>query len=147
MAFPDLAISFPGLTLPNSIPQNDSFLVTVMTVAASYSLADCFAYWKILDEETNESEAHCRLLLGTKDCAGKHCMRHCVKSMRGHVACFLLSNPLRSPSPTTRILLFGLVCLGIKGVWRDPECCTSLFLINSAVIKKIISLQLKDLFH
>lgn len=31
-AFPDPAMSFPGLTLPERIPQNDTFLLTVMTI-------------------------------------------------------------------------------------------------------------------
>lgn len=60
-AFPDLSMSFPGLTLPDRIHQNDTFLLT-LTMSTSNSLSDCLAYWEMLDKEPNESEAHSEII-------------------------------------------------------------------------------------
>ena len=61
-AFPDLSMSFPGLTLPDRIHQNDTFLLTLITTATSNSLPDCLAYWEMLNKEPNESEAQSEII-------------------------------------------------------------------------------------
>ena len=61
-AFPDLSMSFPGLTLPDRIHQNDTFLLTLITTATSNSLPDCLAFWEMLDKEPNESEAQSEII-------------------------------------------------------------------------------------